>query len=393
MKVAFIGQKGIPAIGGGVERYVEDVATRLATQDHEVVVYTRPNYTSKQTTSYKNVSLVSLPSIPTKHLDAISHTFLAVVHACLTKADIIHFQSIGPALLSWLPRLLRPKTIIVSTLQSRDYEHLKWGSFACAMLKLGERCMCRFSDELIVVTEKMKNYVKSEYSFEATVVPNGANLYEVVDNDSQIKLLGLEKNSYIVAISRLVRHKGLAYLIEAYKQLATNQKLVIVGSGSFTDDYVSELKKLAGDNSNIIFTGNQSGETLAQLYSHATLFVQPSESEGLSLALLEAMSRRVPVLVSDIIENTEAVKDAGYIFKDKDVADLKEKLQFILDNPEQARVMAVAGRKIIEQYYNWENIVQEIMKLYTHALADKKASFFGRHFSFVKRINDLLPIL
>jgi len=393
MKVVFIGQKGIPAIGGGVERYVEDVATRLAAQDFTVVVYTRPNYTPKHITEFKGVSLVSLPSIGTKHLDAISHTFFSVVHACFTKADIIHFQSIGPALLSWLPKLLRPKTIIVSTLQSRDYEHLKWGSFACAMLKLGERYMCRFSDELIVVTEKMKHYVKSEYGFEATVVPNGANLYDTVDADNHIKSLGLEKQNYIVAISRLVRHKGLAYLIEAYKQLDTNQKLVIVGSGSFTDDYVSELKKLADNDSNIIFTGNQSGETLAQLYAHSTLFVQPSESEGLSLALLEAMSRKVPVLVSDIPENTEAVKDAGYIFKDKNVVDLKEKIQFILDNPEQAAVMARAGRKIIEQHYNWENIVQEIMKLYKAALADKKASFFARHFSFVKRINDLLPIL
>lgn len=393
MKVVFIGQKGIPAIGGGVERYVEDVATRLATQDHDVVVYTRPNYTPKQVTEYKGVSLVSLPSIGTKHLDAISHTFVSVVHACVTKADIIHFQSIGPALLSWLPKLLRPKTIVVSTLQSRDYEHLKWGSFACAMLKLGERFMCRFSDELIVVTEKMKDYVKSEYSLNATVVPNGANLYEAVVSDRHITALGLEKNNYIVAISRLVRHKGLAYLIEAYKHLTTTQKLVIVGSGSFTDDYVSELKQLAGDNPNIIFTGNQSGETLAELYAHATLFVQPSESEGLSLALLEAMARRIPVLVSDIAENTEAVKDAGFIFQDKNAQDLREKLQFILDNPENAQYMAVAGRKIIEQFYNWENIVQDIMKLYTQSLADKKASFLTRHFSFVKRINDLLPIL
>jgi glycosyltransferase involved in cell wall biosynthesis len=392
MKVAFIGQKGIPAIGGGVERYVEDIATRLVAQDHEVIVYTRPYYTSKKITSYKNVSLVSLPSIRTKHLDAISHTFLAVVHACFFKVDIIHFQSIGPALLSWLPKLLRPKMIIVSTLQSRDYEHLKWGSFACAMLKLGERFMCRFSDELIVVTEKMKDYVKSEYNFAATVVPNGSNLYDVIENDDHIKTLGLEKQNYIVAISRLVRHKGLAYLIDAYKQLTTNQKLVIVGSGSFTDDYVSELKEMAGDNPNIIFTGNQSGETLAQLYTHASLFVQPSESEGLSLALLEAMSRQVPVLVSDILENTDAVKDAGFIFENKNITDLKEKLQFILDDPEQTRVMAIAGRKIIEKYYNWENIVQDIMNLYNHALADKKASFLVKHFSFVKRINDLLPI-
>lgn len=127
MKIAFIGQKGIPAVGGGVERYVEDVATRLAALSHEVIVYTRPNYTPSFLTEYKGVSLISLPSIPTKHLDAISHTFLATLRAIFSGVDIIHYQSIGPALLSWLPKLLRPKIKVISTLQSRDYEHLKWG--------------------------------------------------------------------------------------------------------------------------------------------------------------------------------------------------------------------------------------------------------------------------
>jgi glycosyltransferase involved in cell wall biosynthesis len=391
MRIAFIGQKGIPAVGGGVERYVEDVAVRVAASGQEVIVYTRPNYTSKELHTFKGVNLVSLPSIGTKHLDAISHTFLAVIHACVTKTDVIHFQSIGPALLSWLPKLLRPKTVIISTLQSRDYEHLKWGSFACAMLKLGERLMCRFSDKLIVVTESMKDYVKSEYELEASVVPNGANLYDEVMTDNHINAFGLEKKKYVVAISRLVRHKGIGTLIEAYKKINTDQKLVIVGSGSFTDEYVTELKQLASDNQNIIFTGNQSGDVLAELYAQASIFVQPSESEGLSLALLEAMSRRVPVLVSNIAQNTEAVRNAGFIFKNKDVDDLQNKLQFILDNLGLAEVKGVSGRKIIEQYYNWETIVAEILKLYEEGVEEKKNSFLSKHFSRVKRLNDLLP--
>jgi glycosyltransferase involved in cell wall biosynthesis len=376
MKISFIGQKGIPAAGGGVERYVEDVATRLASLGHDITVYSRPNYTSKSLNSYKGVNIKSLPSLPTKHLDAISHTFFATIHALFSRVEVLHFQSIGPALLAWLPKLLNSNIKIVSTLQSRDYEHLKWGSFACFMLKLGERFMCRFSDELIVVTETMRQYVRSEYGLEAIVIPNGANLYESVEGTNHINNLGLKKDDYIVAISRLVRHKGLSYLIEAYNQITTDKKLVIVGAGSFTDDYVAEIKNLASSNSNIIFTGSQSGEALAELYSHASLFIQPSESEGLSLALLEAMSRKIPVLVSDISENTGAVRDGGFSFKNKDKDDLANKISYILAHPLEAQERAGKAHSIIEQYYNWETIVASIDTIYQRVATKKSPLYF-----------------
>jgi glycosyltransferase involved in cell wall biosynthesis len=272
--------------------------------------------------------------------------------------------------LSWLPKLLRPKIKVISTLQSRDYEHLKWGGVAQFMLKMGEWCMCRFSDKLIVVTKSMEQYVKEKYNIETSVIPNGANLYEEVTTDHNIKSWGLEKNGFIVSISRLVRHKGIDTLIRAYNSLTTDKKLVIVGSGAYTDDFVKELHILAQNNPNIIFTGSQTGESLAELYSQATLFVQPSESEGLSLALLEAMSRRVPVLVSNIPENAEAVRDdGGYVFENKNSRDLKEKIEWVLTHPDEARTKAQCARHIVEEYYNWDTIVAMIEKMYLDALA------------------------
>ncbi len=368
MKIAFIGQKGIPAQGGGVERYVEDLTARLVSNGHEVVVYTRAHYTPAKLKEYQGVKLVSLPTIKTKHLDAIVHSSLASLHAVIKGFDVIHFQSIGPALICWLPKLLSPKTKIVSTLQSRDYEHQKWGRFAKFMLKLGERSMCFWSDEVIVVTRLMEQYVKEQYGLNAHYIPNGTNLYEPVSCD-KLGQWELVKGNYIVAISRLIRHKGLQYLIQAYKNLGqTDKKLVIVGDGAYTDNYVQELKDLAADEPNIIFTGNQTGEVLAQLYANAYLFVQPSESEGLSLALLEAMARAVPVLVSNIEENREAIGAAGFIFTNKDVADLTEKLRFLLIEDDLVKTRGVAGRARVAEHFNWENIAKDVIKVYEHSV-------------------------
>ncbi|NCN25328.1 hypothetical protein COT94_01370 [Candidatus Falkowbacteria bacterium CG10_big_fil_rev_8_21_14_0_10_37_14] len=374
MKVAFIGQKGMPAVGGGVERYVEDLSIRLAEAGNEVTVYTRAYYTPAALREYSGVKLVSLPSIYTKHLDAITHSFLACMHAIFSGAEIIHFQSIGSALVSPIPRIFNPKIRIVSTLQSRDYEHGKWGRLAKRVLLLGEWLMCKMSDSIVVVTQSMVEYVRERYGKEAIYIPNGAVIQPEVGSES-LATWNLESKKYIVAISRFISHKGLSHLVEAYKQLPElKQPLVLVGEGSFTDEYVSELKKLASTDKRIIFTGPQYGETLAELYANAYLFVQPSESEGLSLALLEAMARRVPVLVSDIPENLEAVGQSALVFATRDVEDLREKLRFAVENPEILEEKITLALRRVDICFNWDQIAQNMNELYAQNLNEVKPS-------------------
>jgi len=377
MKIAFIGQKGMPSIGGGVERYVEDLSTHLVSFGHEAIVYTRSHYTPKNKKNFKGVQLISLPSINTKHLDAITHTFFATIHAAWNKVDVIHYQMIGSALLSWLPKLINPHVKIVSTLQSRDYEHQKWGGFARFMLRLGEKMMCYFSDEIIVVTKPMRKYVRQQYQRDSVYIPNGALLNPKTGAD-KLQKWGLKKDGYLVAISRIIRHKGLGYLIAAYKNLQTDKPLVIVGGGSFTDEYVSELKTFAEDNPKIIFTGQQTGEDLAQLYENAYLFVQPSESEGLSLALLEAMARRKACLISDIQENIEAIGEAGFVFENKNIDDLTEKLNYILAHPEEVVKKGLEARQRVEELFNWSTIAKQIVKVYKSVQTERAVKFFWK---------------
>lgn len=365
MRIVFIGQKGIPATFGGVEKHAEDLAIRLVKNGHEVLVYTRRNYTPDDLKSYKGVQLISLPSIATKHLDAISHTFLACLDVIFRqKADVVHFHSIGPSLLSWMIKIFKPQVRLIATFHSQCYNHQKWGALARFFLHLGEKMVCTIPDKTIAVSKSLTDYALRKYGKKVVYIPNGVEIMRQKDAD-EIKKWGLSKGNYIVAISRLVRHKGVQYLIEAYKQLDTDKKLVIVGDGAFTDDYVQGLKEMANDNPNIIFTGNQSGDILRELFSNAYLFVQPSESEGLSIALLEAMSYGLPVLVSDIMENVEVVNNDGFVFANKDVADLTMKLKEILLMDEL--VLAENGKtlqEVVQKNYNWDNIVREIETLY-----------------------------
>jgi len=389
MRIAVIGQKGIPAKFGGVEKHVEDLATNLAQRGHEVYVYTRRNYTPADLASFRGVNLVSLPSVNSKHFDAISHTFLACLDVARRDVDMVHFHSIGPSSLLWLVKLLKPRTPVVATFHTQCYMHQKWNNLAKFYLRFGELVCCKLSDRTIAVSKTLQQYANKKYEREIVYVPNGVAV-EPVTEFTALAEWGLEPEKYILAVSRLVKHKGVHYLIEAFKKLETDKKLVIVGDSAFTNKYVSQIHRLAEGESRIIFTGNQSGDKLKQLFSHAFAFVQPSESEGLSIALLEAMAYRQAVLVSDIPENLEALPGTDYVFKNKSIRDLRDKLQQMIDNPVSVALSRDKNRQHVLKYYNWNDITTGVEKVYAEAIQDKKTQ--PRRFPRLKILGQLMHL-
>jgi glycosyltransferase involved in cell wall biosynthesis len=367
MKIAFIGQKGIPTKTGGVERQVEDLALNLVKAGHEVFVYARSSYNPEKLREWQGVKIITVPSVPSKNLDAITATFFACLDLIRRKYDVIHFQSIGPASMLWLAKIFNPRTPIVFTFHCQDYHHKKWGAFARTYLKFGERVGNLLADKVIITSHALLRYAKNKYHNDPVYIPSSAKLTELVAAN-EIKKWGLTKDNYIAYIGRLVRHKGVHFLIKAYQGVKTDKKLVIVGEGSYTDDYVKELHDLAGNNPNIIFTGNQSGSILKELFSNTAIFVQPSESEGLSFALLEGMAYARPCLVSDIEPNLEALADTGVAFKSGDYQDLQIKLQNMLDNQASLPTMGAAALERVKTEYDADNIAKHTADLYQEIL-------------------------
>ncbi len=374
MNIAIIGHKGIPARAGGVERHVEEVAVRMARQGHAVTAYVRNNYTDKNLSAYRGVRLVHLPSIGTKHLDAISHTLLAMLHALFQHYDIVHVHSIGPATLCWIVRLFKRRTRMVATFHSRDYFHRKWGLLARLFLRLGEYVICTVPHATVVLTRAQQHYVRTTYGRDAVVIPNGYGIEPDPATDT-LADWGLAPQHYILSVCRLIPHKGIHYLIQAFMQLEDDGRLpeglrlVIAGSGFYTDDYERELHAMARGRSRIVFTGTQSGVALAQLYSHACLFVQPSDSEGLSIALLEAMGCGIAPLVSSIPENIEPLQGLGFSFEAGNVEDLKNRLAEIIADSATIQEMGIRVRDLAEREYNWDAVTERYVHLYEQCLS------------------------
>ena len=303
-----------------------------------------------------------VPTIDKKGLAAMSASFFAAVAATFGKYDVVHFHAEGPCAMLWLPKLFGKRCI--ATVHGLDHQRAKWGKFASTYIMLGEKCAVRFADEIIVLSEGVQKYFLDTYGRKTRFIPNGVN--RPVTHEAEIikNKFGLEKDTYILFLGRLVPEKGLRYLIQAFKQVKTDKKLVIAGGSSDTDEFAGELWEMAKDDDRIIFTGFVQGQELDELYSNAYVYTLPSDLEGMPLSLLEAMSYGNCCLVSDIDECASVVEDKALIFKKSDVNDLKEKLQLACDQPKIVEQMKAEAADFICGKYNWDDVVKETLSLY-----------------------------
>ncbi len=357
-----IGQKGLPATFGGVEHHVEQLGTRLAALGHEVVVYTRPSYSDPGLSAYKGIQLRSRPSIATKHLDAITHSFLSSLDSRRQPFDIVHYHAIGPCLTAPLAR--RRDRHLVATVHGQDWRRAKWNPLARLALQTAENMALNTPDATIVVSKTLSDFYKAEGAQSVHYIPNGVATTRE-DDPGFVASLGVDSGEYAVYVGRLVPEKGAHDLIAAWRCLNTSKKLVIVGGASFTDDYVRGLHGAGGD---VIFTGYLYGAQLASVFRHAGLFVLPSLLEGLPIVLLESLAYGTPVLASDITPNREVLGDQGDYFRAGDVDDLALRLSQLLPRMRELKTRTAELQQRVTHEYDWDRVTEATVALYASLL-------------------------
>ena len=363
MKIAMIGHKEIPSRLGGVEIVVEELATRMASLGYNVTVYNRKSKDAKKIKKYKNVRIKNVLTIDKKGLAAVTSSFFGTLRILFSNADVVHYHAEGPCYFMWIIKLFSKKKVI-ATIHGLDWQRSKWGNFASKFIKKGEQRAAKYADEIIVLSENVKKYFKDTYNRNTTFIPNGVSKPEVLDANIIKKKYNLNKDDYILYLGRLVPEKGIHYLIEAYKNIKTDKKLVIAGGSSDTDEYAKSLKELEKNNRNIIFTGFVQGKELEELYSNSYIYVLPSDLEGMPLSLLEAMSYKNCCLTSDIKECTEVLEDNGVYFKKGNIKDLQNNLQTLCNDKELVNKYKKTSQDFILNKYNWDKVVDTTIKVY-----------------------------
>ena len=365
MKIAMIGQKGLPATYGGVERHVEELSAALATMGQDVTVYSRPNY-APRVPSHRGVRVISLPSIGTKHLDAISHSLICTLHALGAGYDVIHYHGAGPSLLCPIARA--SGATVIATIHALDWQRAKWGRIARIALRVGEATAVRCAHRVIAVSPIVRDFLTKMYGIESVCIPNAVTPPHVRPLDALKRVVRIVPGNYVLYLGRLVPEKGCHHLIRAFRALDTDKMLLMAGECASGDPYVARLKKESAGDPRIIFPGGLYGAEKEEALSNAALFCLPSEVEGMPIGLLEAMSYGLCVVASDIPENRAILcaeaGPLGLTFRSRDPDDLRRVLARALDNPDEAAAIGRLAAQRVSELQSWQRVAELTAEVY-----------------------------
>ena len=368
LKIAVIGSRNIPANYGGVETATEGLYTKLVEKGHKITFYGRNQNNTFEKTEYKGVKVINLPTINMVGLGTCYHSFISSLFATFSDAEIIHYHAQGPAIFSFIPKSFSPKKKRVFTCQGIDWQRDKWQGIAKKAIKIGEVNSAKLTDARIMVSNGLMQRYNEVYGVNCFRIPNGVNIPKKVELKILNEKFKIEKNKYITFVGRLVPEKAIEILINAFKDLNTDIKLVISGDSPETPEYVKLLKNLAKDDKRIIFTSYLKGRELAEVYSNALAYISPSRLEGNPLAGLEAMSYELPVVLSDIQPHDEMLsfdRAAGISFAANNTDACKNALNKLLSlNQEELKIMGQKSKEIVKNNFSWDKIADVTEKVY-----------------------------
>lgn len=360
MRIAYIALKGMP-IGGGIEKLTEEIGSRLVQRGHEVIVYASRDYGTKDGI-FRGIVVRTVPSINTKALHKPTICLCATLDVLKRReVDLVHIHAVGPSMFSLLPRLKGIPTVVQT--HGLEWKRDKWGLFAKTFFYLADYTAIYFPNKTTSVSRVQKDYYEKRFGREVVYIPNGVNPVKRAEPD-WILSQGLKPQGYILFAARLVEEKGAHFLIEAFRNIRTEMKLVVAGDAAHAERYKGRLRELAGQDPRIVFPGFVTGQPLSELFSHAYLFCLPSTLEGLPIALLEAMSYGNCCLASDIPENLEALESYGYTFRNRDAGDLRRRLEELIGHPERVQEKREEARRHVLSSYSWDRITDRMEILY-----------------------------
>lgn len=323
MNIYVFGTRGFPNIQGGVEKHCEELYTSMSDK-YEITVFRRKPFVNSNKT-YKTIRFIDLPTVKTKGLEALLHSFLCTLYCIFKRPEIIHVHNIGPGL--FIPLLKMVGLKVVLTYHSPNYEHEKWSYWAKKGLKICEFIATKGANKIIFVNKIQLKKFSTSIQTKSIYIPNGIKEKIKINNSSFIETLGLLPYQYILAVGRITQEKGFDYLIDAYSQLQNKSiKLVIAGGCDHSSIYSKQFINKA-QNTQVLLTGYMNEEQLSHLYTYSRLFILPSFNEGYPIVLVEAINYCKPILASDIEANKAIGLPDDHYFQIGSIDDLKNKIE------------------------------------------------------------------
>lgn len=370
MKIAYIALRGVP-LSDGIVQYTDALARELVKRGHEITVYTSRRYGNKTGVYQGGYAIKTIPSLPWGFAEKMSLVFFASCHQLFQRFDVVHYHAMGPSIFAFMARMTGKATVIQS--HGIEYNRAKFGVFAKGTLRVLEKWSVNMSDAIIVICKALQEHFMKAYGKDTVLIYNAVELPpDAQCSQGILDKWRLSENGYYLYLARITQEKGLHYLIHAFQRLDTDKKLVIAGPFDSTNPYHARLQKMAEADKRIIFIGPAYGDEKDSLLCGAYCFCLPSESEGFSVALLEAMSYGKCCVVSDIPGNLEAIGACGFQFASKDEDSLYQVLEKAEGDAVNVQEIGCKARQRIRTQFHIDTLVENTEQLYMRLLDGKK---------------------
>lgn len=382
-----VGTKGIPAKWGGIEKYIEEISSRLVIRGHSVTVFGSKWFTKSYPHSkYRGIIIQRIPTLHLQASDALTNAFFATVRIVLGKYDIVHFHGFASFLYMPIIKLFGKKTVVTVHAMESNWQNEKYGFFGKNIIKKAFRCGIRHADRITTVADHLSDKIFELNLIRPKVLSSGIDNPVHLDPYIINQKYGLKGHDYLLFLGRIDPIKRVDWLLDIVPMLNNDLFLVIAGGAQDSDTqfYYKTMKDIVSSKSSkkVIFTGPVWGDEKAELLGNCLLFLAPSRDEGLPITVLEASSYGRCTLASDIPAHRSVIEEGvtGFLFPRDEKKSMISKVLKLISEREILIKLGLEAKESCQSRFNWERTVDDLINVYIalsseNCLNTKKESF------------------
>src|SRR5690554_3692034 len=369
LHVAIIGSRGYPYVYSGYETLIKEIGERLVKRGVTLTVYCHKPLFDQQPKQVNGINLVYMPGLETKSLSQLTNSFLSIVHACFSKADVVFVVNSANGPFGLITRLFRKPTAI--NVDGMEWLRPKWKGLGAKYFLFASKLSTKLYDHIITDCEEMQKTYLELFNTPSTMIAYGANPAKKADAD-RIKKWALEDRGFYLIVGRLIPDNNADLIIEGFVKSSSKRKLVIVGDVPYQDEYADKLKQLGDER--LIFTGYvKDQEELAALYHHCYAYLHGHEYGGTNPAMLKALGYDCAIIALDTRFNREMLQNGKHgRFFQKDVSSVVAVVDKAeMAEAEMARLRSTAVLGLTDKY-NWDHVTEKYLRVFQELKRGKK---------------------
>jgi len=360
-RVLMVGPKTFPPVIGGIETHVYELSKRLASTGYGVKVVVPDSAGRPGTEKIEGVEVVRVRAVNNRYALKLSMMLSVARQIKDSRGAVVHAHDAAGGLVA---AMFADRRRFVYTVHGLAFHKEEWPTPFRQGIRFMRKAALRRAAHVFCTDERTAEAVRSMRP-RAEILSSGIDV-QAYSKDAHSRPREFDPGRFTVLfVGRYVKAKGIEVMLKAIEGIPDEQRrrfsFVFLGDGPMTGDIQAAAARL-GCIQNL---GVIEHTRTAPYFVHADAFVLPSLTEGVPMALLEAMASGVPAVASKVggvgaSFSPEVVR----LVEPGDPRVLAESLMWLEQNRADAKALGEKGRLFVAQRFSWDRVVKRVSEVY-----------------------------